>query len=230
MHSSPRLDGPNGKERSGIESQNDEEKEPRDAATNQSTSETKKQAGMGIVPFLGQLLVSTVKNIADLLGLQTTAWFLLVCATTGSGILTAFAVQQPPSPTCPPQMYDSSYYMGLSQSVLAVCSLYFLFVPFLRSYAVPVRILFYIAWLVGLGTSIAAPMVYVQSWQNSLWLSFGSAASQAAASAFLFERIALKKIQMANKAEMGQESLAVDTVATSDTQGVAKMVTSPIDE
>jgi hypothetical protein len=63
-------------------------------------------------------------------------------------------------------------------------------VPFLRGdEELPVRKLFYICWVLGLGGAVATPLAYSTDWEKSVWCGFGSAVSQVAATAFLFEHV-----------------------------------------
>jgi hypothetical protein len=123
------------------------------------------------------------------LGLQTTAWFVLVLATACTAITTTLSIQQP-QPEPPPEIGDSNYYASLSQSAIAICSLYYMLVPFLRgSEQLPVRALFYVCWILGLVGAVACPLVYGRDWRQSIWCGFGGSLAQVAATAFLFENV-----------------------------------------
>lgn len=127
------------------------------------------------------------------LGLQTTAWFVLVLAAVATAITTTYSLQGPPQDP-PPQIGDSNYYSLLSQSIIAICSLYYLMVPYLRGDEdLPVRALFYVCWTLSLASAITAPLIYAQEWTKSVWASFGSTLAQVAATAFLFEHIGSAK-------------------------------------
>ncbi|KFY11919.1 hypothetical protein V491_06998 [Pseudogymnoascus sp. VKM F-3775] len=121
------------------------------------------------------------------LGFQTTAWFVLVLAAVATSITTSYSIQGlAPDPR--PEIGDSNYYSLLSQSIIAICSLYYLMVPYLRGdKEFPVRALFYICWILSLAGAVAAPLTYSIEWTKSVWCGFGSALAQVAATAFLFE-------------------------------------------
>ncbi|KAH8803432.1 hypothetical protein F5884DRAFT_903973 [Xylogone sp. PMI_703] len=135
-----------------------------------------------VIIFLG-------KKTAHFLGFRTTAWFVLVLAAVATAITTTYSVQGPlPDPS--PQIGDSNYYSLLSQSIIAVCSLYYLMVPYLRGEEqLPVRALFYICWTLSLAGTITAPLIYAREWTKSVWAGYSGALAQVAATAFLFEHV-----------------------------------------
>ena len=127
------------------------------------------------------------KATIHFLGFQTTAWFVLVLAAVATSITTSYSIHGlAPDPR--PEIGDSNYYSLLSQSIIAICSLYYLMVPYLRGdKEFPVRALFYICWILSLAGAVAAPLAYSIEWTKSVWCGFGSAIAQVAATAFLFE-------------------------------------------
>ena len=137
------------------------------------------------------------QQFVGFVGAQNTAWFVLVCGATASAIFTVISARQADlPPECPPERLDSNHCACIAQTVLSACSLYYFVVPFCRDRKIPVRTLFYVTWLVSIGTSVAAPLVYERSWRTTVWLCFGAGICQAAASAFLFEKLAFKEISL----------------------------------
>ena len=142
-----------------------------------------------------KVLAYLVEVTLSFLGLQTTAWFILVVATAVTAVTTTYSLQGS-APDPPPVTGDSNYYSSLSQSIIAICSLYYMMVPFLRGDdALPVRGLFYVCWFLGLVGAIACPLIYGRDWTKSIWCGFGSALAQVAASAFLFEHSGMKEME-----------------------------------
>ena len=156
------------------------------------------------------------KATLHFLGLQTSAWFILVLATAATAITTTYSLQGP-APDPPPLIGDSNYYSSLSQSTVAICSLYYMMVPYLRGDdALPVRGLFYVCWLLGLVGAVACPLIYARDWTKSVWCGFGSSLAQVAASAFLFEHAGKggKDWERAReKAEMHPKEVSEETKA-----------------
>jgi hypothetical protein len=141
--------------------------------------------------YQGSLIIVSLlkKATRRFLGLQTTAWFVLVLATACTAITTTLSIQQP-QPEPPPEIGDSNYYVSLSQSAIAICSLYYMLVPFLRGTdQLPVRALFYVCWILGLVGAVASPLIYGRDWRQSIWCGFGGSLAQVAATAFLFENV-----------------------------------------
>ena len=158
------------------------------------------------------------KESTHFLGLQTTAWFILVLAAVATAITTTYSIQGlPPDP--PPQIGDSNYYSLLSQSIIAVCSLYYLMVPYLRGDEdLPVRALFYICWTLSLAGAITAPLIYTREWTKSVWAGFCGTLAQVAATAFLFEHVGRHE----RKRSKGKMSKVGNVEESEEDEGVEK--------
>ncbi|KAF8853312.1 hypothetical protein BDZ45DRAFT_748724 [Acephala macrosclerotiorum] len=167
----------------------DEETSPTRASTPTTPSPTPKRVHRERkIYHLPSITVLLGKTAIHFLGLQTTAWFVLVLAALATSITTSYSMQGP-APNPPAEIGDSSYYSLLSQSIITICSLYYLMVPYFRGDEEhPVRALFYICWILSLLGAIAAPLTYAKEWTKSVWYGFGSALAKVAATAFLFER------------------------------------------
>jgi hypothetical protein len=173
-----------------------------------------------------KVLEYLVKVTLSFLGLQTTAWFILVSATAVTAVITTYSIQGP-APDPPPVVGESNYYSALSQSIIAICSLYYMIVPFLRGDdALPVHGLFYLCWFFGLVGAIACPLIYGKDLTKSIWCGFGSALAQVAASAFLFEHAGMKEVGW----ERRKEKIGIHGKEASETREGAEIVAKYTDE
>jgi hypothetical protein len=191
----------------------DSDKETSPSSTSPSTSSlslSKKAAQQWKMSQLPRIIfVFVTRAITHFLSLQTTAWFILVLAAVATSITTSYSLQGP-VPDPPPEIGDSNYYSLLSQSIIAICSLYYLMVPYLRGdEEIPVRALFYVCWTLSLCGVVTAPLIYSREWSKSVWCGFGSALAQVAATAFLFEHAgmrdrdrSLKRVRNETKVEL----------------------------
>jgi curved DNA-binding protein CbpA len=169
------------------------------------------------------------KESLHFLGLQTTAWFILVLAAVATAITTTYSLQGPP-PDPPPQIGDSNHYSLLSQSIIAVCSLYYLMVPYLRGDEdLPVRALFYICWTMSLASAITAPLIYAREWSKSVWAGFAGALAQVAATAFLFEHIGSYEKKRSKKTK-GEAEVTEESDEDEDEGEQAQKYTDAVEE
>lgn len=183
---------------------------PADTASVPTNQHLKKQSKIGIsLKGLYVLFRLARDQFLGFFGSHTTAWFVLVCATAGTAITSTSSVQaQSPEPV--PEKGDSNYYTNITSSIISACSLYYLFLPFLRGDgAFPVRVLFYVVAVFSLATTIAAPLLYLLDWRKSIWCAFGSGVAQVAATALLFENVGQKRRPRERRDAMTAEELKV---------------------
>lgn len=86
-----------------------------------------------------------------------------------------------------------------------VCSLYYLMIPFLRGDEKwPVRVLFYVCWVLALLSAVIAPVIYARDCIKSDWVAFGSSIAQVTATALLFEQVGWPSLLGKGKVENKQ--------------------------